>query len=174
MGFIFPNKRGGLGIDKTWGTGSKKGDGPESQLETNRTKSSIKRVTEVTADGIYPLVRGSPNTPRGAKHRSDNLRPSEWQGGHPGQGGLRDPRRHLQGRPGPPSGGLNFPVHNERVGPGEEEGEEGRRESEKEEEGQGPWRRRNSHLCRQDVKWEFTLLSVERLHILPQTTLEAT
>ena len=67
----------------------------------------------------------------------------------------------------PSSGGLNFPVHNERVGPGEEEGEEGRRESEKEDEGQGPWRRRNSHPCRQGVKWEFTLLSTERLHVLP-------
>lgn len=63
--------------------------------------------------------------------------------------GLRDPRRHLQGRPGPPSGGLNFPVHNERVGPGEEEREEGRRgNEEEEEEGQQQWRRRrNSHPC---------------------------
>ena len=43
MGFIFPEKRRGLGIDKAWGTGSKKGDAPESQLETNRTKSLIKR-----------------------------------------------------------------------------------------------------------------------------------
>ena len=43
MGFIFPEKRRGLGIDEAWGTGSKKGDAPESQLETNRTKSLVKR-----------------------------------------------------------------------------------------------------------------------------------
>ena len=39
---------------------------------------------------------------------------------------------------------------------------------EEEEEGQGKWRRRrNSHPCRQGMKWEFTLLSAERLHFPP-------
>ena len=108
MGFIFPNKRGGLGIDKAWGTGSKR----EMDLNLNwkpTEQSHQSKVTEVIADGVYPLVRGSPNTQRGAKHRSNHLRPPEWQGSHPGQGGLRDPRRHLQGRPGPLLWGPQLP-----------------------------------------------------------------